>query len=181
MISLTNLFESKLPLRYRVEIIIIKDNQILLTIVPPYPPTVTKSYFNFPGGGIEQGNTPEETVRKECLEEVGIKVKNIQKIDMEPFIQTHQQAFQKKTTSDRINQRGQQYSGYHTTFYVANYDKIDKRLYGSDDDEMIYKFVPFKEAINIMVEQSKNFEDKSKLKLFERRLEALENLKKDIK
>lgn len=176
MISIINLFESKLPLRYRVEVIIIKNDKVLLTLVPPYPPVVTKPYFNFPGGGIETGDTPEKTVQKECLEEVGIRVKNIQKINIEPFIQTHNQAFQKKTTSDRINQRGQEYSGYHTTFYSADFDKIDKSLYGHDDDEMKYKFVPVKEAVNIMKDQSKNFEDKTKLKLFEKRLEALKSL-----
>ena len=176
MISIKYLFETKLPLRYRVEVIIVKDNKILLTVVPPYPPTVTKQYYGFPGGGIESGDTPEKTVQKECLEELGIKVKNIRKINIEPLIQTHQQAFKKKTGSEKLDIRGQEYSGYHTTYFLADYDKIDKSLYGDDNDQMKYQLFSLEEAIKIMKEQSINFEDKKRLILFKKRFKVLKNI-----
>ena len=37
-----------------------------------------KNEYKLPGGGIEQGETPEEAFTREVLEEVGIKIKNLQ-------------------------------------------------------------------------------------------------------
>jgi len=176
MISLSHLFETKLPLRYRVEVIIKKDDKILLSVVPPYPPVVTKQYYGLPGGGIETGDKTTETVQKECMEELGIKVKNIKQIKLQPFIQLHKEAFQKKTGSEKIDSRGQEYSGYHTTYYVADYDKIDKSQYGKDDDEMKYQLFSYDEALKILKDQSINFEDKKRLPLFKKRVEALKSL-----
>ncbi len=176
MISLSYLFETKLPLRYRVEVIIKKDDKILLSVVPPYPPVVTKRYYGLPGGGIETGDTATETVQKECMEELGIKVKNIKQIKLQPFIQLHKEAFQKKTGSEKIDSRGQEYLGYHTTYYVADYDKIDKSQYGDDNDQMKYQLFSYDEALKILKDQSVNFEDKKRLSLFKKRVEALESL-----
>lgn len=36
--------------------------------------------WTFPGGGIDQGETAEQAVKREVVEEVGVKVKNLRKI-----------------------------------------------------------------------------------------------------
>ena len=176
MLSMSTLFETKLPLRHRVEVIIKKDNKILLSVVPPYPPVVTKQYYGLPGGGIETGDTAIETVQKECMEELGIKVKNIKQIKVPPFIQMHEQAFQKKTGSIKLDTRGQEYAGYHTTYYSAEFDKIDKSLYGNDNDQMKYQIFDYDKALDILKDESINFEDKKRLELFKKRVDALENI-----
>lgn len=48
-----------------------KDNKILVTYDKKY------DQYSLIGGGIEEGENKEDTLRREFLEEVGIKIKNI--------------------------------------------------------------------------------------------------------
>ncbi|MER2170584.1 MAG: NUDIX domain-containing protein [Psychrobacillus psychrodurans] len=46
--------------------------------IEPYNNTIAEPnsvYFVFPGGGIENGETPEEGAKREALEELGVEVK----------------------------------------------------------------------------------------------------------
>ena len=58
--------------------LIIKKNQILLIkkVTGPYD-----GKLDLPGGTIEFGETPEETLKRELLEEVGIKITEYQLFD----------------------------------------------------------------------------------------------------
>lgn len=58
--------------------LIIKNNQILLIkkVTGPYD-----GKLDLPGGTIEFGETPEETLKRELLEEVGIKITEYQLFD----------------------------------------------------------------------------------------------------
>ena len=50
-----------------------KDNKIL--IARKAPGKALEGYFEFPGGKIEEGETPEESLVRELMEEMSIKVK----------------------------------------------------------------------------------------------------------
>ena len=54
---------------------IIKQNGRLLLIKKARGPYI--GMLDLPGGSIEHGETPEETVKREVLEETGLTVKNI--------------------------------------------------------------------------------------------------------
>lgn len=57
--------------RQRASAVIIKDDRILLIRrVKP-----EREYFIFPGGGIDEGETPEEALRREVKEELCLDVK----------------------------------------------------------------------------------------------------------
>jgi 8-oxo-dGTP diphosphatase len=56
--------------RHTARGIVISDGQLLL--MERWRPGM--HYFSIPGGGIEPGETPEECVRREILEETGVTV-----------------------------------------------------------------------------------------------------------
>ena len=58
-------------MRDRGSVIIIEDEKVLLI------KRIRENliYFVFPGGGIENRETPEESAKREALEELGLKVK----------------------------------------------------------------------------------------------------------
>ena len=53
---------------------LIRGNKVLLKMANR---GVSKGYWNFPGGRIERGETPEECVVREVFEETGLHVKNL--------------------------------------------------------------------------------------------------------
>ncbi len=57
------------PTRIRCGAIIIKDDKVLL--IKRVKPD--RTYWVFPGGGIEQGETVEEGLKREIYEETGLK------------------------------------------------------------------------------------------------------------
>ncbi len=56
--------------------IIIKDNSLVVM----YREKEGRKYYTFPGGGLEENETPEECVTREVLEEFGIEVKPVKKV-----------------------------------------------------------------------------------------------------
>lgn len=56
--------------KVRVRGIIIEGKQIVLI----YRVKKDRQYYVFPGGGVERGEDYEQTLRRECLEELGINV-----------------------------------------------------------------------------------------------------------
>ncbi|WP_043932398.1 NUDIX hydrolase [Bacillus sp. EB01] len=57
-------------MRNRGSAILVKDNQVVL--IKRVRGELT--YFVFPGGGIEEGETPEEATKREALEELGVNI-----------------------------------------------------------------------------------------------------------
>ena len=55
----------------RVRAIIINDSKILLI----NRVKAIKSYWIFPGGRVESGESKEEAIKRECIEELGIKIR----------------------------------------------------------------------------------------------------------
>lgn len=58
--------------KFRVSAVIIKDNKVLLQKAQKY------DGYCFPGGHVELGETSLEAIKRECLEELNIKVENVQ-------------------------------------------------------------------------------------------------------
>ena len=66
--------------RRRVEIVVVRDNKVL---VGRYlRRTMGDTFYSLPGGGIESGETPEQAVHRELLEEVGVVVKNVRDLNL---------------------------------------------------------------------------------------------------
>lgn len=68
-------------MRDRSAVVIIQDQKVLLI------KRVKKEevYYVFPGGGIEEGETPEEAAIKEAFEELGVTVKIVKIISTIKF------------------------------------------------------------------------------------------------
>lgn len=64
------------PERYGVKCIIQREDGRILFIKNTYG----KGYWNFPGGGIEKGETPEQAIRREVLEETQLRPSAFTKI-----------------------------------------------------------------------------------------------------
>lgn len=58
-----------------------KDNKILMgkkvKDIGPYPNT-----WHLPGGGVEEGESYEDAVKREVMEETGLKIENIKQIEV---------------------------------------------------------------------------------------------------
>lgn len=63
------------PKTQGVKCIISNDGKVLMI-----RNTYGHKLWTFPGGGIDQGETAEQAVKREVVEEVGVKVKNLRKI-----------------------------------------------------------------------------------------------------
>ena len=63
-------------MRRRSGIILIENNK--LALIERY--RAGRHYFAFPGGGIDEGENPQETAVREAEEELGIKVEIKQKL-----------------------------------------------------------------------------------------------------
>ena len=167
------------PYRKRVEVIIKKDDKILLSVISPYPPKVTKQYFGFSGGGVDAGDSAVKTCKKECLEELGIRIKNIKKLSIKPFKFEWAKIKIEDTGTDyskELQKRTTQYRGTLTDYYTADFDKIDLSMYGVDGQTTEYVFVSIPEAISLITNQIKTHTDPKNIPIFEYRLKVMKKL-----
>lgn len=74
--------------RIRASAIIIKNNRILLI----HRKKEGREYWVFPGGGIEEGETGKQTIKREVKEETGLKVSKA-KLAFEELIEGVEQPF----------------------------------------------------------------------------------------
>lgn len=118
----------RLPLRDRVEVLITKGDEVLLILSSS--PLLFPDWRGLPGGGVDN-NTPEEACRLECLEEVGIRVKNIRPLNI---------SLKESHVSGKGN-RKEKYRGSKTVWYTAEYDGEDHSLLNSDNDAKKYEWV----------------------------------------
>ncbi len=113
--------------------IYVKNNEVLVTIDPK------RNQYTFIGGGIEPNESHEETLKREFLEEVGIKIK-----DIKEFI-----------TIDCFWLAG----GDYPMESLANFYKIDIDEYLENvETEGVYKFVNMNELTLPLPYQEKALE-----------------------
>jgi len=146
-----------LPLRIKIEVIILKGNKVCVT------KTVLEdgyTFYGFPGGGVEDKDSYEETAKKECLEEVGIAIKDVHYLGLNVILAP---TFVKEG-------RAEKFSGINKYTYVATYDKMDKSLHGSEGDALTYQWLTIDEAIH-------KVSDNRLKAVVDNRIEALNKIK----
>jgi 8-oxo-dGTP pyrophosphatase MutT (NUDIX family) len=111
----------------RVAVIISNKDMICLT-------KSNHNTYEFPGGKVENNESNEQAACRESLEEVAIKIKNVRYSGISS-------SFSKKTTS--WNKVGTCY------YYYADFDKIDKSLFNSDNDGRNFEWVEYNDALNL--------------------------------
>ena len=126
------------PLRKCVRVIVRKGNKIFLG------KRLRKNgefiCYDFIGGGVEENETMEEAVTKECLEEIGIRVHNIHAlrvVDAQYFVLPNPE-------------RAKIYAGGEDHYFLADYLCKDDRLHGKEGDAMPYLEVTPAEAIELI-------------------------------
>lgn len=122
------------PLRYRAEIMIWRDGKVLIT----NGKHGTYVWHGLPGGGIDEGETPEQAAAREALEEVGVAVKNVQQTG-EVYIGPNPPGL--------YGARARMYGGVHTTLLKADFDKFDQRLLGVEGDAATFTWMTPKDAV----------------------------------
>ncbi len=110
----------------------IKDNKVLVTYDKKY------NQYSLIGGGIEKGENKHDTLKREFLEEVGIKIKNIK-----PFI-----------IIDCYWLAG----GDYPMESLANFYLIDIDKYLDGEYESTYSFIDINEIILPLPYQNKALE-----------------------
>jgi 8-oxo-dGTP pyrophosphatase MutT (NUDIX family) len=99
--------------------------------------------WQFPGGGIEEGQDIFDAARREALEEVGYKIRRPKALgtaSMVPWPEWYKEVARKKG-------RGQ-FEGQKTHAVVAQIGKTDKKLLGSEGDALTnLKFVSLKKLM----------------------------------
>lgn len=122
-----------------VRVIITKGSQILLgqKVLED-----KRKVYAFPGGGVEDGDTLEETVIKECLEEVGIEIKNIKSLNL---IHRHD-------VKDGFftGERAKLFKGLDNNWYIAEFMKTNKKHFGIEGDDMPFIWVSPDKAITMI-------------------------------
>jgi 8-oxo-dGTP diphosphatase len=76
-------------MRIRAGILLIKENKVAL--IERYRAGL--HYFTFPGGGVDEGETPEQAAIREAQEELGIQVAIKQKVAEVQFGQNSRQIY----------------------------------------------------------------------------------------
>lgn len=135
--------DKSLPYRKRVEVLIIKGDKILVT--KNKSDDGKDSWYGFPGGGND-GKSDETTVKEECLEEVGVKVKDIRNLNVSNV---------ENGMSDKKN-RHLKFRGSMTRVYSATYDGRDSSQLGDDGDDVRYVWVSKDEAKKLLSKNKLN-------------------------
>jgi 8-oxo-dGTP pyrophosphatase MutT (NUDIX family) len=130
--------EKMLPYRDRVEVIIHKDGKILVT--KNVDKKTGETYYGFPGGGTD-GKSETKTGKEESLEEVGVRVKNLVNTNV---IHKQEGGMSKK------DDRHLKFRGSITKWYKADFDKVDKSVFGRDGDGRDYTFKSPQEALQAL-------------------------------
>ena len=123
---------SSKPYRVKIEVIVKKGNKVMLCNFR------NGKWFGFPGGGVEEGDSYEETAKKECLEEVGVVIYKVRALELDKKFPVN---------ADMKDNRAEKYAGTHKHFYVADFLGIDDSDLGGEDGEIVpYEWVSIDEA-----------------------------------
>lgn len=120
------------------------------------------AYYTVPGGGMELGDDIHSTVSKECLEEVGIRVKNIQSLGLQKRIDMEL----------KKDNRAERFRGSEDNWYTAEYVRKDTSCHGEDNDSFSYTWESVESAIAKISTEKESTHTLSKIEAL-RRVERL--------
>ena len=123
--------------------------------------------YEFPGGGVEEGDSLEETVKKECLEEVGISVTNIKHLGI---------SFKYEVNYPNP-ERAKLYKGGEDTWFSCEFVKFNKELHGIEGDSLPYTWETVPNAINLIKKGPESEYNRPRLEALERLLSLPDNIK----
>lgn len=104
----------------------------------------------FPGGGIEPGDDIIDTAKKECYEELGLKIHSIIPIKIDPFLLDYYELYSKGNIapSKKIADRMETIRGVKTIFVKASLVSIDKNAKRDKTDNMVPREMEIPHMIN---------------------------------
>ncbi len=124
---------SKLPFRRNCEGYFFKEGNILAKD--------RGEFTEFPGGGVDDGETPEEALTRETFEETGAIVDNLQKVGDANFIWGKDWA-----KTDKQKERYKRFKGEEMHFFVGKIKELKETKH--EDKWRGEIFMPIKEVIN---------------------------------
>lgn len=127
----------QLPLRSVARVLITKNGMVCIGYVSDHAGKL--EYYTFPGGGNDGESSLEETVRRECLEEVAIKIKDIRLLGLEV-----------PAEHPLGKNRDHIYRGTNTIYFKAEFDGYDTTFLGTEGDSLLFKWVKPEEAIRMI-------------------------------
>lgn len=129
-----------LPLRLTVRVVIRKGNKVCLMVKKK---DGVVQYCSMPGGGVEEGSTLLLSAVEECLEEVGILIRNVKPLGVNI---ARQHPMPKAERSDT-------WGGTDTHYVVADFVRMNSSKLNIEGDALPYVWVEIPEAIR-MIEES---------------------------
>jgi putative (di)nucleoside polyphosphate hydrolase len=96
-------------------------------------------YFAIPGGGVEEGESLEEAVYREVLEELGIGKESIE------YVGKSDVPLQTTYNAPKTNSEGKVYVGSERYFFGFRFVGNDKEIKLQEDEVRAYKWIPFDE------------------------------------
>jgi len=158
------LYENVRPWRPRSEVYIIKDSKLLVG----YVKNDKWEGYIIPGGGIDMGENPEKAATRECLEEIGVKVKDLKLLSVKKI------AYQETINSDVANasKYSREFSGAIFMTFIGYFDKY------VEGKEFTLKEITFNEAIKFFDKNTKDQKKSSDVYNYEKSKYVLETLKK---
>jgi|TARA_Y100000310_G_C20598922_1_gene771977 8-oxo-dGTP pyrophosphatase MutT (NUDIX family) len=144
--------------RKRIAVWIKKDK--LFIVGKMYNKQTKKYYYTEPGGGIEDNQTYKQAAINECLEEIGILIKNIKLINIDSYkVDWYKLQSQGIKLSDKQKKRMKKYRGNDIIACVAEFKEYDNSIIGGDDD--IYMKPEYVTKQKLIQNYKKNYFDKN--------------------
>jgi 8-oxo-dGTP pyrophosphatase MutT (NUDIX family) len=137
---------TKLPYRKNCEgYFLYKDKYVIAK-------DTTKGYVLFPGGGVDQGETPKDALLRESMEEAGIICKG----DLKKVKILHFDWEPNWARTEKQKMRYKKFRGEEMHFFVGTVDKLVKPKGDPKDAWIGKKYLPIKKAIKL-IEKEKPF------------------------